>query len=137
MFPHKMSEKRMHPLVATTTVMIAVGMALAFHCDVVEATTYTVGDDRGWDLYMTSWPTGKSFKVNDELVFRWPYKDFNHTVVAVNKKGYDGCTVSPESAKVYQSGNDTIKLVKGSNYFICSIGANCKKGDMKIAVTAN
>ena len=55
-------------------------------------------------------------------------------MVAVNKGGYSSCT-TPAGAKVYQSGNDKIKLVKGQNFFICNYAGHCESG-MKIAVNA-
>ncbi|GKA80078.1 basic blue protein-like protein [Tanacetum coccineum] len=39
----------------------------------------------------------------------------------------------PSNAKVYTSGNDQITLVRGSNYFICSIGDHCDQGLQMIA----
>lgn len=57
-----------------------------------------------------------------------------HNVVAVNRGGYSSCT-APARAKVLTTGSDNIKLVKGQNYFICSIAGHCQSG-MKIAITA-
>lgn len=62
------------------------------------------------------------------------YSTAAHNVVAVNKAGYSSCT-SPRGAKVYTSGKDQIKLVKGQNFFICSFAGHCQSG-MKIAVNA-
>lgn len=67
------------------------------------------------------------------LVFN--YAKGAHNVVAVNKAGYDGCSTSPRNAKAYTSGGDRIRLVKGPNYFICSLPGHCGSG-MKIQVSA-
>lgn len=58
-----------------------------------------------------------------------------HNTVSVNKAGYNGCT-APRGSKVFTSGNDRIRLVKGTNYFICSFAGHCQAG-MKVAVTAS
>ncbi|EEF33768.1 Basic blue protein, putative [Ricinus communis] len=61
------------------------------------------------------------------------YSPAAHNVVAVNRVGYDSCT-GPKG-KVYRSGKDRIKLVKGQNFFICSFAGHCQAG-MKIAINA-
>lgn len=63
------------------------------------------------------------------------YNPAAHNVVAVNKVGYNTCTTPPGASKVHQTGKDQIKLVKGQNFFICSIPGHCQSG-MKIAITA-
>jgi len=67
-----------------------------------------------------------------DAVFK--YSSGAHNVVAVNKVGYGSCK-TPRGARVYQSGNDQIKLVKGQNYFICNYVGHCESG-MKIAINA-
>jgi len=62
------------------------------------------------------------------------YSPGTHNVVVVNKYGYGGCK-TPRGAKVYQSGKDQIRLVKGQNYFICNFPGHCESG-MKIAINA-
>jgi hypothetical protein len=62
------------------------------------------------------------------------YSPTAHNTVAVNKAGYNTCT-APRGAKVFKTGKDQIKLVKGQNFFICSFAGHCQSG-MKIAVTA-
>jgi len=57
-------------------------------------------------------------------------------VVVVNKQGHDSCQALPAGARVFESGNDQIKLAKGDNYFICTYKGHCQAG-MKIAITAN
>ncbi|KAB1207030.1 Basic blue protein [Morella rubra] len=97
-----------------------------------DAATYTVGDAGGWTFNVAGWPKGKRFRAGDVLVFN--YSPAAHNVVAVNKAGYSTCK-SPPGAKVYQTGKDRIKLVKGQNLFICSFAGHCQSG-MKVAVTA-
>ncbi|KAL0384545.1 UNVERIFIED_CONTAM: Basic blue protein [Sesamum radiatum] len=113
-------------------VVVTVALAVAFHFEVAEAATYTVGGAGGWTFNVAAWPKGKRFRAGDTLVFN--YYSGAHNVVAVDKGGYDGCS-SPAGAKVYQTGKDQIKLGKGQNFFICSIAGHCQSG-MKIAVTA-
>ncbi|XP_014507759.1 basic blue protein isoform X1 [Vigna radiata var. radiata] len=96
------------------------------------ATTYTVGDRNGWTFNTVSWPKGKRFKAGDTLVFN--YNPKIHNVVAVSRAGYNGCN-TPKGSKVYLTGKDRIKLVKGQNFFICNIAGHCESG-MKIAVNA-
>ncbi|KAM7263451.1 hypothetical protein ACFE04_001134 [Oxalis oulophora] len=102
------------------------------HCELANAATYTVGGTAGWTFNVANWPKGKHFKAGDTLVFQ--YNPQFHNVVAVNKGGYDGCS-TPKGTKVYTSGNDNIKLVKGQNYFICNVVGHCQSG-MKISVHA-
>lgn len=68
-----------------------------------------------------------------ETVFKYPR--MAHNVVSLkNKVAYNWC-LKPKGSKVYQTGKDRIKLVKGYNYFICSYPGHCKAG-MKIAIKA-
>ncbi|XP_044474956.1 uncharacterized protein LOC123202869 [Mangifera indica] len=57
-----------------------------------------------------------------------------HNVVAVNRGSYSSCS-APAGAKVFKSGKDRIKLVKGQNFILCSFSGHCQSG-MKIAVNA-
>ncbi|GKA41250.1 basic blue protein-like protein [Tanacetum coccineum] len=72
--------------------------------------------------------------VEKAIVFN--YAKGAHNVVVVNKAGYDGCSTTPRNAKVYTSGKDQIRLVKGVNNFICSLPGHCGSG-MKIQVVAS
>ncbi|KAL2460490.1 Basic blue protein [Abeliophyllum distichum] len=124
-----MAERRGSAVVATALMMC---LGVLFHCKVAEAATYTVGDAGGWTFDMVDWPKGKNFHAGDILVFN--YTPGTHDVVVVDESGYNSCT-SPSGAKVYQTGKDQIKLVKGQNYFICDYPGHCQSR-MKIAVTA-
>ncbi|XP_018842089.2 basic blue protein-like [Juglans regia] len=107
-------------------------LCMLLHSEMAHAATYTVGGAGGWTFNVSGWPKGKSFRAGDILVFN--YSAAAHNVVAVNKVGYNACT-APRGSKVYQTGKDRIKLVKGQNFFICSFTGHCQSG-MKIAVTA-
>ncbi|KAK6156949.1 hypothetical protein DH2020_011197 [Rehmannia glutinosa] len=126
-----MSKGRGSALVVAT-VVVMISMVVVFQCEVAEAAIYTVGGGGGWTFNVAAWPKGKPFKAGDTLVFN--YNSAIHNVVAVNKGGYNGCT-TPRGAKVYQTGKDQIKLVKGPNFFICNIPGHCQSG-MKIAINA-
>ncbi|KAG2705280.1 hypothetical protein I3760_05G044300 [Carya illinoinensis] len=107
-------------------------MLLLLHSEMAHAATYTVGGPGGWTFNVSGWPRGKRFRAGDILVFN--YSPAAHNVVAVNKVGYNTCT-APRGSKVYQTGKDRIKLVKGQNIFICTFTGHCQSG-MKIAVNA-
>jgi hypothetical protein len=59
-----------------------------------------------------------------------------HNVVAVDAKGYKSCSTGGRSRPL-SSGNDTITVKKGDNYFICSRPLHCAFGGMKLAITAD
>ncbi|RDX95652.1 Basic blue protein, partial [Mucuna pruriens] len=101
---------------------------LVLHSEMVRAATYTVGGTGGWTFNTVGWPSGKRFRA----VFN--YNPAIHNVVVVNKAGYNTCK-TPIGAKVYRSGKDQIKIVKGQNYFICNYVGHCESG-MKIAINA-
>lgn len=68
------------------------------------------------------------------LVFN--YQKGAHNVVGVDNVGYGGCSTTPSNAKVYSTGKDQIRLVKGLNSFICSLPGHCGSG-MKIQISAS
>ncbi|CAA3027638.1 blue copper -like [Olea europaea subsp. europaea] len=98
-----------------------------------QATDYTVGDTSGWAIgadYST-WTTGKTFVVGDNLVFNYPS---GHTVDEVSENDYKSCTTG-NSITTDSSGATTIALKKaGKHYFICGVPGHCS-GGMKLAVT--
>ncbi|CAK9318090.1 unnamed protein product [Citrullus colocynthis] len=102
------------------------------YSQMVHAAVYTVGGAQGWTFNVASWPKGKRFRAGDTLVFN--YSPSAHNVVAVNRSGYNRC-ITPRGSKVFLTGKDRIKLVKGQNFFICNLPGHCQNG-MKIAVTA-
>ncbi|KAA8536525.1 hypothetical protein F0562_029003 [Nyssa sinensis] len=124
-----MSQGRGSAIVGAATVVC---LLLVLHLEVAQAATYTVGGASGWTFNVVGWPNGKSFRAGDILVFN--YNSSIHNVVALSKAGYDSCK-TPSGAKVYQTGKDQIKLVKGQNSFICNFPGHCESG-MKITITA-
>ncbi|KAK8921392.1 hypothetical protein KSP39_PZI020566 [Platanthera zijinensis] len=96
---------------------------------------YVVGDSKGWNWGFNgaNWVKGKKFKAGDILVFR--YNPAAHYVVKVNIDGYKSCSVVRDGL-VYLSGNDRVKLTKGTNYFICTNSNYCAVGGMKLFVMA-
>ncbi|KAI5445663.1 hypothetical protein KIW84_013766 [Lathyrus oleraceus] len=105
-----------------------------FHPNLIHAETFTVGDAKGWSFGVQNWPTGKTFKAGDTLVFN--YVPPMHNVVKVNETNFNSCVAQPLSGSViFKSGADKITLVKGSNFFLCGVGTHCGAG-MKIAVNA-
>ncbi|KAK1314914.1 hypothetical protein QJS10_CPA06g01847 [Acorus calamus] len=113
-------------------VLGAVLLCLLLHSEVARAAIYSVGDRGGWTFNTANWPSGKRFRAGDVLVFK--YNRSVHNVVGVDGRSYSSCA-TPRGAKTYNSGNDRIKLARGTNYFICNIPGHCQSG-MKIAVTA-
>ncbi|KAF9599763.1 hypothetical protein IFM89_001709 [Coptis chinensis] len=118
---------------ANHAVTIAVTLlVLLVHCEIAHAAIYTVGDARGWTFNTVSWPTGKTFRAGDVLVFK--YNPSFHNVVVVDPRSYNTCR-TPRGAKVLKSGTDRIRLAKGLNSFICNYTGHCESG-MKITVNA-
>ncbi|KAI9087250.1 hypothetical protein K1719_030885 [Acacia pycnantha] len=107
-------------------------VVLLSNSGMAQAATFTVGDGGGWSFNTQGWPQGKRFRAGDTLVFN--YRSGTHNVVVVNKDGYNACR-TPRGAKVFTSGKDQMKLVRGPNYFICNYPGHCESA-MKIAVNA-
>ncbi|XP_058727716.1 basic blue protein-like [Vicia villosa] len=118
---------------STSVVTMLLLCMCVFHSKMIYAATYNVGDAQGWSFGVQNWPSGKSFKAGDTLVFK--YDPRVHNVVKVNQNGYNSCVASGGSPP-YKSGNDSITLAKGANYFICGVPGHCDLGQ-KIAVNAN
>ncbi|CAL9060136.1 stellacyanin-like [Musa acuminata AAA Group] len=113
---------------------VASGALLLLCCATwVSATDYSVGDSSGWklDFDYTTWTSGKSFVVGDNLVFK--YAASQHNVDKVNAAAYNACSSSsPISSD--NSGQTTINLdTSGKHYFICGISNHCTRG-MKLEV---
>ncbi|XP_023553464.1 basic blue protein-like [Cucurbita pepo subsp. pepo] len=102
--------------------------------EMAQARVYTVGDAQGWTFNVTSWTRGKIFRAGDVLAFNYPAKAHNVVALLTNKVAYNWC-LKTRGSKVYQTGKDRIKLVKGDNFFMCSFPGHCKAG-MKIAIKA-
>ncbi|CAN0881730.1 Blue copper protein [Linum grandiflorum] len=96
------------------------------------ATTYTVGDNSGWDISsdLDSWAQDKTFNVGDALLFQYTSSE---TVEEVNKASFDGCTTT-DVIKSYNDGNTTVALDRaGAWYFVCGNKLYCL-GGMKLQV---
>ncbi|KAK7277169.1 hypothetical protein RIF29_18320 [Crotalaria pallida] len=94
---------------------------------------HTVGDSAGWALNTdySTWASGKTFTVGDNLVFN--YDSSTHQVDQVDKSGYDGCS-SSNIIKNYNDGNSKVPLTKeGKVYFICPTPGHCS-GGMKLEI---
>ncbi|XP_019161593.1 PREDICTED: mavicyanin [Ipomoea nil] len=101
----------------------------------VAAAQHVVGGSQGWDesTDFDSWASGNTFKVGDQLVFR--YNPGLHSVVELgSESAYKSCdTSSPVNS--FSGGNDVVKLNKpGSRYFACGTAGHCEQG-MKLKVT--
>ncbi|KAM7470382.1 hypothetical protein LguiA_008565 [Lonicera macranthoides] len=124
-----MSEKKGFPIVATAMLVLY----LMVQIDTADATTYIVGDSKGWQWDVGVWLKGKNFKAGDILVFK--YEPGTHTVgIVKDKAGYDNCLLS-SIVREYKSGNDQVQLVRGDQYIICGIPGHCSAG-MRIAIRA-
>ncbi|KAL6509177.1 hypothetical protein OROGR_022487 [Orobanche gracilis] len=98
-------------------------------------TTHVVGDGEGWDTStdLSSWASKQTFKVGDELEFK--YTMGLHSVVELaDEKAYKGCDIStPLSTST--AGDDRIKLTKsGTRFFTCGTSSHCVNG-MKVKIT--
>lgn len=112
-------------------IVLSVAMAIAMVIT-SEATQYTVGGTAGWDAStdFNTWLMNKTFVVGDTLVFQYSSL---HSVMVVNKSGYDSCQTS-NALQSFTDGNTQIKLSKpGSMYFICGTPGHCV-GGMKMGV---
>ncbi|CAI8606701.1 unnamed protein product [Vicia faba] len=105
-------------------------LLLAFPC--VFATDYTVGDANQWTqgVDYTTWTSGKTFKVGDNLVFKY---GGTHQVNEVDESDYKSCS-SSNTIKNYNDGDSKVPLTKaGKIYFICPTTGHCTVG-MKLEV---
>ncbi|MCO5561334.1 hypothetical protein L7F22_014955 [Adiantum nelumboides] len=98
--------------------------------------TYRVGGDKGWVVGLvnyTEWAANYTFYAGDALVFL--YEPEVHTVLAVNKSGYEECSTGSAKAS-YEDGNTSIELRQaGSYFFICGVFQHCPAGQ-KLQVVA-
>ncbi|KAE9591285.1 hypothetical protein Lal_00038626 [Lupinus albus] len=105
---------------------------LVFYSEIVHATTYTVGDERGWTYNLAGWTEGKHFKIGDRIVFKYDPRVQDVVVLNGYKKAYDTC-ITPSETIVYNTGNDEFVLSGGVNYFISNIPGQCEAG-LKLAI---
>ncbi|KAI5399344.1 stellacyanin [Lathyrus oleraceus] len=96
------------------------------------ATTYTVGDNSGWDISsnLETWVADKTFKIGDALLFQY---SSTYSVDEVTKQNFDTCNTTKVLAN-YGNGNTTVPLTRGGDrYFVCGNKLFCL-GGMKLHV---
>jgi hypothetical protein len=82
--------------------------------------------------YLQDWLKDKSFAAGDSVVFK--YDVGSHSVLTVDEAAYTACTLtSPKLTSI--TGDDSLKLDPGPNYYICGIPGHCASGQ-KINITA-
>lgn len=67
-------------------------------------------------------------------VTEFVFNQTNYNVVVVDKHAYETCK-PPEGALEYNSGDDTVPLENGENYFICT-KRGCCENNMKMMIVA-
>lgn len=87
---------------------------------------WTKENSRRW------FPIGTIFYDGDSLEF--VFNQTNYNVVVVDKLAFETCK-APEGAFEYNSGDDTVPLKKGENYFICT-KRGCCENNMKMMIDA-
>ncbi|KAF8013132.1 hypothetical protein BT93_I1110 [Corymbia citriodora subsp. variegata] len=99
------------------------------------AAKHVVGGSQGWDesTNFNSWTSAQTFKVGDQLVFKYP-QGLHSVVELASEAAYKSCDVST-SVNSLSTGNDVVKLDKpGTRYFACGTPGHCGQG-MKLKVT--
>ncbi|KAF5811844.1 putative Phytocyanin domain, cupredoxin [Helianthus annuus] len=113
---------------AMVVIMVICLLVMALQCKAYEVLRdHIVGGKSGWNMNYKdeNWvgqPGDRTFGAGERYVFK--YRKGEHNVVVVNKEGFDNCKTTPTD-KVYTSGNDSITLQHGDNYFICSMKGHC------------
>ncbi|XP_044504102.1 blue copper protein-like [Mangifera indica] len=99
------------------------------------AAQHVVGGSQGWveSADLSSWASGETFKVGDQLVFK--YSSGLHSVVELaSESAYKNCDLGT-SLNSMNTGNDVVKLDKpGTRYFACGTSGHCDQG-MKVKIT--
>ncbi|KAK4417889.1 Blue copper protein [Sesamum alatum] len=100
------------------------------------AAKHVVGGSQGWDesVDFDSWASGRTFKVGDELEFK--YTAGLHSVVELaGESAYKSCDIG-SAVDSLNGGSNTVKLSKaGTRYFACGTPGHCEQG-MKVKITA-
>jgi hypothetical protein len=121
--------------------MLSVVLLLVSAAAVVQGATYTVGGNSGWTIpgnrntsttYLTDWLADKTFVQGDIVIFT--YSAAMHNVFTVNAAAYNACTLTSPILRS-ATGNDSLTLAAGANYYICGIPGHCAS-NQKIAITA-
>ncbi|XP_010248962.1 PREDICTED: mavicyanin [Nelumbo nucifera] len=97
-------------------------------------TQHVVGGSQGWgeSTDFSAWTSGRTFKVGDQLVFK--YTAGLHTVVELaDENAYKSCDTS-SAVDSMDGGNSVVKLSKpGTRYFACGTPGHCDQG-MKVKI---
>uniref|UniRef100_A0ACD5Z7A9 Uncharacterized protein n=1 Tax=Avena sativa TaxID=4498 RepID=A0ACD5Z7A9_AVESA len=111
-------------------------MILVVRASPAAATSFTVGDKSGWTLGVdyTTWASGNTFKVGDNLVFN--YAKGQHTVVEVSAADYLACAAANPLGSDSSGASTVLLKTAGKHYFICTITGHCA-GGMKLEVTVS
>ncbi|KAE8719170.1 Leucine-rich repeat family protein isoform 1 [Hibiscus syriacus] len=104
---------------------MAIFMAFQLQYEAIHSYTpvhYMVGDEDGWDpvIRMEGWTQGKDFHAGDALV---------------DKEAHEDCSVN-DTSKEFSTGDDSITLAFGVDYFIYSKPDICRAG-LKVAINAS
>ncbi|PIA33719.1 hypothetical protein AQUCO_04000048v1 [Aquilegia coerulea] len=110
-------------------VFLVLFVTLAASREVI-ATKHEVTWDVSTDL--KSWASGRTFKVGDQLVFK--YSSGMHSLLELSsEKEYKSCDIGT-SVNSMNGGNDVVKLTKpGTRYFACGTLGHCDQG-MKLKI---
>ncbi|KAK7266931.1 hypothetical protein RIF29_19592 [Crotalaria pallida] len=98
------------------------------------AEKHVVGGSQGWDQStdFKSWSSGQTFKVGDQLVFK--YSPMHSVVELGGENDYKSCNIG-SPVNTMSTGNDVVKLDKpGTRYFTCGTLGHCSQG-MKVKIT--
>jgi len=120
-----------------SAVLAMVAVVLVSTVSVVQGAGYTVGDATGWMVpatptFYATWAASKKFVAGDTLLFVYPRA--GHNVLTVTAGDYASCALT--STNKVQTGNDTITLAAGENYFLCGIPGHCGEGQ-KLSVNVS
>ncbi|XP_062151618.1 mavicyanin [Alnus glutinosa] len=98
------------------------------------AAQHAVGGSQGWDesTDFDTWAKGQTFKVGDQLVFK--YASGLHSVVEVaSESAYKNCDLG-SALNSMNGGSNVVKLNKaGTRYFACGTLGHCNQG-MKVKI---
>ncbi|XP_058103290.1 uclacyanin 1 [Magnolia sinica] len=115
-------------------VAVAMVMFVGWATREAHATKHVVGGSDGWDVTadLDTWTAGQTFRVGDELVFK--YTPGLHSVVELaSEKDYNKCNMN-NALDSLNGGTTVVKLDKpGYRYFTCGTVGHCDEG-MKLKV---
>ncbi|KAB1211762.1 Blue copper protein [Morella rubra] len=120
--------------VSKNTLLLVLLLYVSWITEEALAAQHVVGGSQGWDesTDFNAWASGQTFKVGDQLVFK--YTSGLHSVVELaNEKAYKNCNIG-SALDSMNSGSDVVKLNKpGTRYFACGTLGHCNQG-MKLKI---